>query len=149
RDHRLALGDRFRAERPAEVDDDRPRLLGVLRVMNVAAAFAHLAFVGFEIEVEMEERMVLDRARAVPKGLELGQTFGGRDSSKGEVARVDKCALQARIGQRVVDVALELRRGRDLTHRPGSPCGSPIAGPSAMPARTSAICRALTDEPSR
>jgi hypothetical protein len=71
RDHRLALGDRPGAERPAEVDDDSARLLGVLRVMNVAAAFAHLAFIGFEIEVEMEQRMVLDRAGAVPKGLEL------------------------------------------------------------------------------
>jgi hypothetical protein len=120
RDHRLALGDGLGTERPAEVDDDSRRLLSVLRLVDVAAALAHLALVGLEIEVEMEQRMVLDRAGAVPKGLELGQALGGGGSPEGEVARVDQRALEARVGERLMGVALEVARGRDLTHRPGS-----------------------------
>ncbi len=65
RDHRLALGDALRSERLAEVDNDPPRRLRVLGEMNVAAALRDLALVGFEVEVEMRERMVLDRAGAV------------------------------------------------------------------------------------
>ena len=37
-DHRLALGDAFRAHGLAEVDDDLARFLGVLRVVDFAAA---------------------------------------------------------------------------------------------------------------
>ena len=149
RDHRLALGDALRPERLAEVDDDPARLLGVLCVMNVAAALVHLALVGFEIEVEMGERMVLDGARAVAQGLELRQPLGRGRAPAGEVARMDERALQARVGQRVMDVLLELRASWRRRSSAGPVCGSPIAGPSAMPARTSATCLALTGEPSR
>ncbi len=72
-DHRLALGDALRAHRLAEVDDDLARFLGVLRIVDFAAARADLVLVGLEIEVEMGERVVLDRARAVAQRLELGQ----------------------------------------------------------------------------
>ena len=72
-DHRLALGDALRAHRLAEADDDLARFLGVLGVVHFAAALAHLALVGLEIEVEMGERMVLDRAGAVPQRVELGK----------------------------------------------------------------------------
>ena len=72
-DHRLALGDALRAHRLAEVDDDLARFLGVLRVVDLAAALAHLALVGLEIEVEMGERVILDRAGAVPQRVEFGK----------------------------------------------------------------------------
>jgi hypothetical protein len=41
--------------------------------VDLAAALAHLALVGLEIEVEMGERVILDRAGAVSKGVELGK----------------------------------------------------------------------------
>ena len=149
RDHRLALGRALCAEPFAEVDDDLPRRLGVLGEMDVAAAFRDLALVGFEIEVEMGERMILDRAGAVAQAIELGQPFHGGRATSGKITRKDHRALEPRVGQRLMDVLLEARRGHEGGHRPGSFCGSPIAGPSAIPARTSATCRAFTGEPSR
>ena len=118
----------------------------VLGVVHMAAGFHDLALVGLEIEVEMGERMVLDGAGAVAQGLELRQPVDGRRAPSGEVAGVNERPLQARVGQRVVDVVLEPRRGRRRGHRRPSVCGSPIAGPSAIPASTSATCRAFTGE---
>ena len=71
-DHRLALGDALRVHRLAEIDDDLSRFVGVLRIVDFAAARAHLLLVGLEIEVEMSERVVLDGARAVAQRVELG-----------------------------------------------------------------------------
>ena len=89
-------------------------------------------------------------ARALSrKRVELRQPLGGRGATSGEVARERQRALKPRVGQRLVDVLFEPRRGHEGGHRAASFCGSPIAGPSAMPARTSATCRALTGEPSR
>ena len=133
----------------AKLEDDPARFLRVLGVMHVAAAFATLPLIGFEVEVEMGERVVLDVAGAVAQGLELRQPLGGFGAPDGEVARMDERALQTRVGQRVVGVLLELRRGRDRAHRSRPFWASPIAGPSAMPARTSATWRALTGDPSR
>ena len=112
-DHRLALGDALRVHRLAEVDDDLARLLGVLRVVHMAAALAHLALVGLEIEVEVGERVVLDRAGAVAQRLELGQAGGRSGPAADEIARERHRALQAGVGQRFVRVFLEMRRGRD------------------------------------
>ena len=97
----------------------------------------------------MRERVVLDRARAVAQRLELGQPvrrFGAPDR---EVARKGERALEPRVGQGLVSVLLEPRGGGDGGHRAGSFWLSPIAGPSAIPARTSATWRALTGDPSR
>ena len=148
-DHRLALGDALRAHRLAEVDDDLARFLGVLRVVDFAAARANLALVGLEIEVEMGERVILDRAGAVAQRLELGQPGGRGRPPTDEIARERHRALQSGVGQRVMRVLFELGGGRDPAHRAASGLPSPIAGPSAMPARISAMWRALTVEPSR
>ena len=148
-DHRLALGDALRAHRLAEVDDDLARFLGVLRVVDFAAARADLPLVGLEIEVEMGERVILDRAGAVAQRLELGQPRDRGRAPADEIARERERALQARVGQRLVRVLLELGRGRDHAHRAASGLPSPIAGPSAMPARISATWRALIGDPSR
>ena len=118
-------------------------------VVDFAAAVANLALVGLEIKVEMRERVVLDGAGAVAQRVELRQPSRTRRAARDEIARMAERALEARVGQRVVYVVLEFRRGRDVGHRRGSFWLSPIAGPSAMPARTSATWRAMTAEPSR
>ena len=86
-DHRLALGDAFRAHRLAEVDDDLARFLGVLSVVDFAAARADLLLVGLEIKVEVGERMILDRPGAVAQRLELGQPCGRSRAPVDEIAR--------------------------------------------------------------
>ena len=86
-DHRLALGDAFRAHRLAELNDDLARLLGVLRVMDFAAARADLVLVGLEIKIEVGERVILDRPRAVAQRLELGQPCGRGGATADEIAR--------------------------------------------------------------
>ena len=93
-DHRLALGDALRAHRPAEVDDDLARLVRVLRVMDLAAARADLRLVGLEIKVEVSERVILDRARAVAQSLELGQSGRGGRAPGDEIAGKRHRALQ-------------------------------------------------------
>ena len=148
-DHRLALGDGARAHGLAEFDDDLARFLGVLRVVDLAAARADLALVGLEIKVEVGERVILDRLGAVAQSLKFGQSRGGRRSSADEIAREGHRALQSGVGQRLMRVLFELGRCRDATHRAASGLPSPIAGPSAIPARISATWRALTFEPSR
>ena len=86
-DHRLALGDALRAHRLAEVDDDLARFLGVLRVVDFAAARADLLLVGLEIKIEVGERVILDRAGAVAQRLELGQPGGRSRATPDEIAR--------------------------------------------------------------
>ena len=137
-DHRLALGDALRAHGLAEVDDDLARFVGVLRVVDFAAARADLPLVGLEIKVEVGERVILDRAGAVAQRFELGQPRGRRRPPTDEIARERHRALQSGVGQRLMRVLLELGRGRDLAHRAASGLPSPIAGPSAIPARISA-----------
>ena len=48
------------------------------RVMHVAARFAHALLIGFEIEIEMRERVVIDVARRIPERVEFGQTVDRR-----------------------------------------------------------------------
>ena len=71
--------------------------------MDVAARLDDLALVGFEIEIEMGERMVLDRAGAVAQRVEFRQPRHGVGAPADEVLRVRQRALQA-----LVDAA---RRG--------------------------------------
>ena len=86
-DHRLAFGDALRPHRLAEVDDDFARFVGILRIVDFAAARADLRLIGFEIKVEMGERVVLDRAGAVAQRLELGQPSGGCGPTTDKIAR--------------------------------------------------------------
>ena len=76
-DHRLALGDGARAGAAADVEDDAARILGRLGEMHVAAGCGHPRLVGFEVEVEMGERVVLDRLRLLAQRLELRQRRDG------------------------------------------------------------------------
>ena len=137
-DHRLALGDALRAHGLAELDDDLARFVSVLRVVDFTAARADLPLVGLEIKIEVGERVILDRAGAVAQRFELGQPRGRSRPPTDKVARERHRALQSGVGQRVMCVLFELGRGRDLAHREASGLPSPIAGPSAIPARISA-----------
>ena len=40
--------------------------------MHRPAVFPHFALIGFKIEIEMSERVVLDRARLLAQRIELG-----------------------------------------------------------------------------
>ncbi len=143
-DHRLALGHHLGAARLADAEDDRDRFVGVARVMHVAARLDDLALVGFEIEIEMGERVVLDRAGAVAQRVEFRQPRRGVGAPADEVPRVRQRALQALVVERVVDIVLEARRGGGDAHFACASAGSPIAGSSVMPASTSATWRAFT-----
>ena len=74
-DHRFALGHRPRAGRAADAEDDVARLVGVAGEMHMPAA-AHLLLVGFQVEIEMRERVVLDVPRRVAQRLEFRQPLG-------------------------------------------------------------------------
>ncbi len=73
RDHRLALGDAFRARAAADGEHHVACLRRRRSEMHLPAALDHLGFIGFEIEVEMVERVVLDGAGLGAKPVELRQ----------------------------------------------------------------------------
>ena len=95
----------------------------------------------------MRERVVLDVAGAVAQRLELGQALGGGGARGDEIAGDVERALQPRVAQRLVDIFLEARRGRQ--RRSSRRLASPIGGSSVMPASTSATWRTRTCRPSR
>ena len=85
--------------------------------MHVTAGLAHLRLVMFEIEVEMGEHMVLDVARAVAQGLELGQALGRLRALVDEAcAHIAQRLLQLLVAQRVMGVLLEGGGGRVNGH---------------------------------
>ena len=67
----LALGDGARAGRAADREHRRARLLGGAAPMDMAASRHDVALERLEIEIEMREHVVLDRARLVAQRLEL------------------------------------------------------------------------------
>ena len=71
---------------------------------------AHLLLVGFEIKIEMRERMILDVARGIAQRLEFRQ-FGRRERAALDEAgaQMVKRLLQRRVLQRLMRVLLELR----------------------------------------
>ena len=122
-DHALALGHRAGAGGAAQLEHDRARLGGIARPVDLAALLDHPPLEGLEIEVEMGQRMVLERLGGIAQGLELGQTIGGGaafvlEARAGEAER----RLQRAIGQRVVGIVLEGERGRlhPCLSRPGT-----------------------------
>ena len=73
RHHGLALGDEARARVSAEPQHDVARVGRRRREMHMPAALDHLPLIGFEIKIEMVERVVLDGARLLAKLVELRQ----------------------------------------------------------------------------
>src|SRR5262249_7691318 len=110
------------------------------RVMQLPARGGDAGLVGLQIKIEVCERVVFDVARGVAQRLELGQPLGGKPSPLDEAEAFGERALKLRVGERRARVVLEGGRGeRHDAWRAGSV--SPIAGPSAMPASTSATWR--------
>src|SRR3954469_21514353 len=125
--------------------------------MHLPAGVAHAPLVGFEIEVEVLQRMVLDVARSVAQRIELGQALRHLAPTRDEV-HLDELQrlLQARVRECVARIVLEVRRrdvfghGGDARASPRRTSAastavaraSPIAGASVMPASTSATWRA-------
>src|SRR3954468_13410143 len=159
-DHALALGDRAGTRRAAQVEHDGAGLGGVAGPVDLAAALADLGLERLEVEVEVGQRVVLDRHRQVAEPLELGQALGGAGAAP-DPAGLDlgQRLLQRRVGDRARGVAPELERGRvrGRAHVAGSPiAGVPrpppsprTAGVPRSPASTSATCRTCTGEPWR
>ena len=84
---------------------------GVVRRLgevDFAALLRHALLVGFEIEVEMIERVVLERARLLAQRLEFGKRLGRLRALVDEVVTdVVQRPLKLRIGERVAGVFLE------------------------------------------
>ena len=123
----------------------------VARVMHVAAGLDDLRLVGFEIEVEMGERVVLDGARAVAQARRIpaaASTAAARRPMKLRAKR--QRALQA-ARRRAPSCALSLKCGRGGDDAHGSAALGRLAdrGSSVMPASTSATWRTFTGLPSR
>ena len=76
-DHRLALGGGLRPDAAADVENDASRILGSLGEMHFSAGFGDARLVGFEVEVEMVERVILYGARLLAQLLELGERRDG------------------------------------------------------------------------
>ena len=98
--------------RAADAEDDVARVAGRLGVMDVAAGGGDARLVGLEIEVEMRERVVLDRLAGLPQRLEFRQVRHRLGALVDEMAaHIGERALQLRIGKRVPGVRLEVLRG--------------------------------------
>ena len=80
--------------------------------MNGAAGGQHLRLIGFEVEVEVGQRMVLDVAADIPQPLEFRQVGhrGGAALQEGALGGAERL-LQAGIGQRAGGILLEGGRG--------------------------------------
>ena len=133
-DHRFALGRRPGVDRTADVEDDAACVFRRGRPMHRAPGLPHLGLEGFEVEIEMRQRVVLDLAALVAQRLELRQAGGRGGAVDDEAAfHLVERGLQRLVGERFAGVLLE--PGRRRFH---SACPSPIAGSSVMPASTSA-----------
>ena len=81
--------------------------------MNVAAQRRHLALELLEIEIEVGQGVVLDVAGAIAQRLELGQTLGRLAAAFREAdLQLGERVLQIGVGQRGVDIVLEVVGGR-------------------------------------
>jgi hypothetical protein len=116
-DHRLAFGHGLGAALLTELQDDIDAFPGGQRIMDMAAGGDNLRLIGFEIEIEMGERVILDVARAVAQRLEFRQARGGGGALFNEIAAHEtQRILQRRVLQRRMGVFLEMGRIRHFTH---------------------------------
>ncbi len=115
-DHRLALGDGLRVHPAADVEHEPARLHGICRPMHMAASLRHLLLIGFEVEIEIVEHMVLDCPCAVAQVVELRQVRRRLGALVDEVdLHMAHGLLQLRIVKRAGGVFLE-GGGGDLDH---------------------------------
>ena len=94
----------------ADIEDDGIGRLSRRGVMHLAARSQNLRLIGFEVKVEMRERMRFDIARRVAQSLEFRQARDGLGALDDEaVARVMQRVLQLRVSERAMRVGGELR----------------------------------------
>ena len=72
-DHRFALGDDPGIDRAADLEHRGARLRGIACPMHPAARRGHVLLVKLEIEIEVAQRVVLDRAPCLAQFLEFRQ----------------------------------------------------------------------------
>src|SRR4029077_15726186 len=120
--------------------------LGIGAPMHLAPARLDIVGEALEIEIEIGERVILDSLRGGAQGLELRHALHRRGAPGDEgIVHPGQRLLQIGIAQRQLRLVVELE-GRRSQH-PFDP--SPMAGPSVMPASTSATWRAFTLAPRR
>ncbi len=112
-DHRLALGHQLCPGLAAEIDDDPAGILGGRGPMHVAARVDDLLLVGFEIEVEVGERVVLDLPGLLAERVEFRQqrTRKRAPCYKAGLGVAER-ALKLRVGEGRCGVLLEILRCR-------------------------------------
>ncbi len=80
--------------------------------MHVAAGALHVGFKGFQVEIEIGQRVVLDVPPDVAQALELRQVGDGGGAPGHELRLAERQRLlQPGVGQGMVRVGLELGRG--------------------------------------
>ncbi len=119
-DHRLALGDGAGAQTLADPEHELARLGRGARPMDMGAVGDRLPFEFLEIEIEMGERVFLDRLGLLAQRLEFGQPVIGLAALDGEThAGLVERLLQDRVAQRGARIGLELGTGGLHASRPG------------------------------
>jgi hypothetical protein len=110
--HGLTLGDGFRPRRPA---DFQYGLAGVLRrrtPVHCSAGRFDLGGVGFQIKIQIGDRVILDRGRRIAQRLEFRQLVDCGLAFLGELRLgAGKCLLQPGIRHRPGCVLPEGRAG--------------------------------------
>src|SRR5262249_46736629 len=140
RHHRLSLGNKLRAVPAAQPKHNVACVRGSRSEMHLTSALDDLAFIGFEIKIEMSECVIFDGARFGAERIELRQLRLGC-SAFGDKPGLDvlQRSLQFTIGERFCRSLLEGEGG--FGHDAQRDFGAAIAGVSVMPARTSATWR--------
>src|SRR5690625_1775928 len=152
--HRFSLGDHSGIQPAADRQDGPAGLLGGRTPVHLAAAFNHLCFVAFQVEVEVSKRMILDGSGLIAQPVELRKARGRLAAFTDKAAaHMPHGLLQQGIFQGSAGIFREGVRGR-LHHHPlrcfsALFSGSPIAGTSCWPASTSATWRTAIAEPRR
>ena len=131
-DHRLALGHCLRADMLWQMSRTIWRAsCAVSGIVHMAALGEQALLIGFEIEIEVGKRVVLDVARGVAQRLEFGQAVRHLAPPRDEV-HFDEAqrVLQVGVGQRRPGIVLEARRGRDVGSQ-GHRC-APVLAPAGL-----------------
>src|SRR6476661_10863505 len=108
RHHRLSLGDEAAASVLADLENDVACVGRARGEMHATSALHDLPLIGFEIEVEKEKRMVLERARLIAQPIEFRQLLLGVRALDDEAAfDVLKRSLQLGVGKRPLSTLFE------------------------------------------
>ena len=112
-DHRLALGNGPGAGRAADLQHRRAGLLGGARPMHLATRGNDVFFVELEVEIEMGESVLLDRAPRVAQRLEFRERGHGLAAARRKPAlgHHRQRPLQVPVGEAGAGIRLEIAAG--------------------------------------